>query len=141
VPYAGNMEAFLVIGRILLVLIFLGTGLAHLTQPAEFVAYGRSRGVRACTGIVLATGAWMLVAGLMVGLGVWGDLGALMLVAFLVPTAFAVHHFWRDEDPHTKAHETSQFMKNISIAGGALLAFVLFHTEAAGWTLTGPLFK
>jgi hypothetical protein len=67
-------------------------------------------------------------------------LGSLMMIVFLLSTAFRVHHFWTDTDPAVKATETTMFMKNIAIVGGALITFVLFRTASAGWTLTGPLF-
>ena len=53
-----------------------------------------------------------------------------------------VHHFWTDEDEMTKQIEMTNFMKNLSITGGALLAFALFATagDDIGLTVTGSLF-
>ncbi|MBV1852825.1 DoxX family protein [Catellatospora tritici] len=134
------MDVLLLIGRILLALIFLGSGINHLTKPQDVVGYSEYRNAPVAGGMVRATGAWILLGGLSVALGILGDLGSLMLILFLLATAFRVHHFWTDTDPATKATELAMFMKNIAIVGGLLLAFVLFRTETAGWTLTGPLF-
>lgn len=50
----------------------------------------------------------------MVLLGVWGDLGALFLVVFLIPTALYMHDFWKIEDPGEKQNRMSHFMKNLA---------------------------
>lgn len=134
------MEILLLIGRIMLSLIFLGSAVNHLTQPDGIVGYSEYRGAPVSRGIVRAAGVWILAAGLSVAVGIWGDLGSLMIIVFVLSTAFRVHHFWSDTDPAVKATETAMFMKNIAIAGGALITFVLFRTASAGWTLTGPLF-
>ncbi|GHJ48176.1 LysR family transcriptional regulator [Catellatospora sp. TT07R-123] len=134
------MDVLLLIGRILLALIFLGSGINHLAKPHDVVGYSEYRNAPVAAGMVRATGAWILLGGLSVALGILGDLGVLMLILFLLATAFRVHHFWTDTDPAVKATELAMFMKNIAIVGGLLLAFVLFRTETAGWTLTGPMF-
>jgi putative oxidoreductase len=135
-----TMDALLVIGRILLVLVFLGSGVNHLISPAGFAAYSKFRGRPITNAVVIATGVWILLGGLMVALGILGDLGALMLIVFCLGTAVVVHHFWTDTEEQTKTAEITQFMKNLGLTGGLLLAFVLFRREEIGWTLTGPMF-
>lgn len=88
-----------------------------------------------------ATLVRMLVAGTSVLLGVWGDLGSLILVGFLVPTAFLMHAFWKETDAETKQHEMVHFTKDIALAGAALVFFAVFAaTGDLGLTLTGPVF-
>ncbi|MFZ8872141.1 MAG: DoxX family protein, partial [Candidatus Nanopelagicaceae bacterium] len=53
------------------------------------------------------------------------DLGALLLAIFLVPTAFMMHNFWTIQDPQAKQGEMINFFKNLSLAGAALIIFVL----------------
>lgn len=136
------MDLLILIGRILFVAVFLGGALGHFTNTAAMTAYTESMGLRPGRLFVLGSGVWQLVAALSVLLGVWTDLGALMLVAFLVPTAFLMHRFWAADDAETKAAEQIHFNKDISLAGGALilLGFVLDTGDALGYTLTGPLF-
>jgi hypothetical protein len=54
-----------------------------------------------------------------------------------------MHGFWRETDGQAKQQEQVQFMKDISLAGGALLLFALFVKvgDGLGLTITGPLFK
>ncbi len=67
--------------------------------------YTKSKGVPAARLSVLASGVLMLVGGLFVLLGIWPDLGALLLVVFLVSTAILMHAFWRETDPQTRQTE------------------------------------
>jgi uncharacterized membrane protein YphA (DoxX/SURF4 family) len=58
--------------------------------------YAQSRGVPAARAAVLLGGLLLLLGGLSVLLGVWADLGALLLLVFLVPTAVLMHGFWKE---------------------------------------------
>ena len=103
--------------------------------------YPASKGVPAARASVVASGVLMLAGGVMVLLGVWADLGALLILAFLVPTALLMHAFWKESEPGPRLMEQTQFMKNVSMAGGALALFGLFVIAGhhLGLTLTGPL--
>ena len=89
-----------------------------------------------------ATGVMIIAGGLMVALGVWADLGALLIAAFLIPTAFLMHGFWSFDDPQERMNQHAHFMKNISLAGGALVIFYLYRQfgDEIGLNITGPLF-
>jgi putative oxidoreductase len=67
----------------------------------------------------------------------------LLLLGFVVPTAYFMHAFWKVQDPMQRANQQAHFMKNLALAGGSIMAFVLFaglgHT--LGLTITGPLFN
>jgi uncharacterized membrane protein YphA (DoxX/SURF4 family) len=136
------VDVIALIGRILFAAIFLGSSVAHFTQAESMGAYAESKGVPSGKLMTLASGVLLAVGGLMVLLGVWADLGALLLVVFLLPTAFLMHAFWKETDPMAKQVEMTQFMKNVAIAGGALMFFALYagHAEGLGLTITGPLF-
>lgn len=105
-------------------------------------AYTESMGLRHGRLFVIGSGVWQLAAALLVVLGAWADLGALMLAVFLVPTAAIMHRFWSAPDAETKMNEQISFNKDISLAGGALilLGFVVKAGDTLGYTLTGPLF-
>lgn len=47
--------------------------------------------------------------------------GAWLLVAFLVPVTVMVHRFWGLADPQAAMMQQVNFMKNLSLLGGALL--------------------
>jgi len=132
------MDVIFLLGRILFGALFLAAAMGHLTQTASMAQYASSRGVPMATLATRVTGVQILVGGLMVILGVWGDLGAIVLVAFLLPTAVLMHAFWRESDPMTKQMEMVQFNKDVALAGGALAIFWTFSHDV-GLTVTGPL--
>ncbi|MPZ61385.1 MAG: DoxX family membrane protein [Propionibacteriales bacterium] len=134
------MDFVVLIGRILFVFVFLGSGMAHLTQTEGMAGYAQSKGVPFAKPTVLGSGALIIVGALMVLLGIWGDLGALFIVLFLVPTALMMHNFWQETDAQAKQLEMIQFMKDIGLAGGALTMFALYAEGQVGWAITDPLF-
>lgn len=136
------MDVVALIGRILFALLFLGSAFGHLTQSEAMAGYAASRGVPQARLAVLGSGVLMLIGALMVLLGIWLDLGALLLVIFLVPTALLMHPFWKETDAMTKQTEMISFQKDIALAGGALLILSLYAGYGAdlGITITGPLF-
>lgn len=136
------MDVVALIGRILFVVLFLGSAFGHFTQSAAMAGYAQSKGVPAAKVAVLVSGVVMLVGALMVLLGLWGDLGALLLVIFLLPTAFLMHAFWKETDAQTKQLEMIQFQKDLALAGASLFIFAVWAKfgEDLGITITGPLF-
>lgn len=137
------MDVVFLSGRILFVLVFLFSGsTVHLLQARQGVEYARMYRVPAPEIIVPLTGLMAVLGGLSVAFGIWGDLGALLLVAFLLPVAFFMHAFWKETDPQQKANQTAHFMKNISMAGAALVLFYAWNRlqSDAGLSITDPLF-
>ncbi len=126
--------------RILFSLIFLGAGIGHLAQPGATAGYAASRGVPAAGLLARISGVLIAAGGLGVILGVWMDLAALGLALYVLLAAFMVHHFWSDEEP-VRTTEMSMFMKNVSLAGAALLIFALSASGVdMGWELGARLF-
>lgn len=115
------MELVLLIGRVLFSFLFLYSGITHLTQRIGLTAYAKGAGIPMPDVAVTATGLMILAGGLSVLLGFYPRLGAWLLVAFLVPTAFTMHKFWGLPDPMMAATQRAHFMKNISLAGGAMI--------------------
>lgn len=119
------MDILLVIGRVLFALIFINSGIAHLTKLKDMTGYAQFKKVPAPKLAVIVTGLMLIIGGLYVVFGVYADLGALLLALFLVPTAFMMHNFWTIQDPQAKQGEMINFFKNLSLAGAALIIFVL----------------
>lgn len=136
------MDVVALIGRILFSLLFLGSAFGHLTQSQAMAGYAASRGVPQPRLAVLSSGVLILVGGLLVLLGVWIDLGALLLVIFLIPTAILMHPFWKETDAMAKQTEMVSFQKDVALGGAALLILALYSGYGAdlGITITGPLF-
>jgi uncharacterized membrane protein YphA (DoxX/SURF4 family) len=124
------MDVIDLIGRILFALVFLDNGWAHVAKRAAMVPFGRSIGAPLAHISVPFTGAMMLVGGVLVILGFWADLGALLLVVFLPAAGYLGHPYWRDTDPMMRAAQKAQFWKNIALAGAAL--FILYAFQQFG---------
>lgn len=137
------MDVIVLIGRVVFCLIFLAAGVGHLTQRKQMEDYATTMGVGSAEVVVPLTGVQMLVGGLMVLFGIWADLGMLLLIAFLVPTAVLMHPFWKSEDLQERNVQQAAFMKNISLAGAAFALFglIAYAGSDLGLTITGPLFN
>jgi putative oxidoreductase len=131
------------IGRILFIAIFAASTVGHLTQSKGMAQYAASKKIPFPLLAVIGSGVLLGLGALSVLLGVWGDLGALLLLLFLVVTTPTMHNFWTQTDAMAKASEQSSFFKNVSLAGSSLLVFALFSYAGSdlGLTITGPLFN
>lgn len=109
------------IGRILLSLIFLASGLMKFGDWSGNIAYMNSKGFF-LTQFFLAAATVIEIAGaLMVMLGWKARLGAAALALFTLVAAFTMHNFWSVPDATIQMYETAMFMKNLTIVGGLLL--------------------
>jgi putative oxidoreductase len=137
------MDILVLIGRILFGALFLNSAIGHLTQSKAMAGYAGSKKIPAAQATVLASGALLLLGSVSVLFGLWADLGALLLLAFLVPTALFMHNFWTVSDPEARQADMIQFLKDMALAGASLmlLAFFAFAGDDLGLTFTGPLFN
>lgn len=137
------MDAVFLAARVLFVLIFVMSGItSHLVNSRQAVEYARAYGAPLPRLTVPLTGIVIVAGGLSVALGVYADLGALMLAAFLLPTGFIVHAFWKEQDEQMRQVQMAQFMKNVAMVGGALAIFYIYNQlqGEAPLSLTDPLF-
>jgi uncharacterized membrane protein YphA (DoxX/SURF4 family) len=136
------MDVIVLIGRILFVALFLSSGVGHLTKTEAMAGYAQSKGVPSAKPVVQASGGVLLLGAGSVLLGIWPDLGALALFLFLVPTAVLIHGFWKETDPMARQMEQTQFLKDMALAGAALMlvAFFAYVGDDLGLTITGPAF-
>ncbi len=136
------MEVVFLIGRILFGVPFVYSGFGHFAAAEAMQGMARQQGAPAPAVTVPLTGAVIVVSGLAVILGVFADLGALLIAGFLCLTAFIIHAFWKVEDPQTRQMEQVHFFKDLGLAGAALVIFYAFNQLQgdAGLTITDPLF-
>jgi uncharacterized membrane protein YphA (DoxX/SURF4 family) len=128
------------LGRGLFVALFLNSGIGHFVNRDAMVGYGRAVGAPAPDVMVPVTGAMLLLGGASVLLGIWMDLGLLVLIAFLAPTAYFAHGFWRADDPMQAATEQAQFMKNIALTGACMvMLFLVMAFGPAMHYVVGPV--
>ena len=118
------MGALLLIGRILFSFIFIGSGINHILKAKDMVPYAKMKKLPAAALAVPLSGIVMLAGAAFIILGVWIDLGALLLAIFLVLSGIYFHNFWAADDA-SKQGEMISFLKNISMAGGALVVFAI----------------
>jgi len=126
-------------GRLLFVLLLLGTGFGHLTQTAAMAGYAESKGVPQAKLLVQISGLALVAGAGSILLGIWGDVGALGIAVLLLIIAVEMHQFWKSADPMEKQMEMVQFQKDVALAGAALFMWVYFHYDSVPWTITGPL--
>ncbi|MFW6090007.1 MAG: DoxX family protein [Gemmatimonadota bacterium] len=118
------MELLSWIGRILFAMIFIVAGARHVLGKG--IEYAEMKGLPA-PGISVRIGGLLAVAGgLSVLLWYRVDIGAILLLLFLFTAAFKFHDFWRLDDPMEKQNQQSHFMKNMAMAGAALVFWVLY---------------
>jgi uncharacterized membrane protein YphA (DoxX/SURF4 family) len=135
------VDVLFLIGRILFGLLFVVSGLTvHFSRQG--VEYARAYNAPAPELMVPLSGAAIVVGGAMVILGIWADLGALIVGAFAISIAPIMHAYWKEEDPQMKAVQQAQFMKNVALAGAALIVFYAYNQlqGEAGLSITDPLF-
>lgn len=135
------MDVLVLIGRIIVAAFYLQSAYAHFTQTKGMAAYAASKGVPMAHAATFAGGFPLALGGLSILLGIWADLGALLIVLFLLPTAYYMHAFWK-ETGQNRMMEQIQFGKDLALAGSALVMAGLFAIagDELGLTITGPLF-
>jgi putative oxidoreductase len=113
-------SAYLVpVGRLLFAAIFLLAAPGHFGAGA--IEHAAGAGVPAANLLVPLTGVMLLVGGLSVLLGYHARIGAVVLLAFLLPVTFTMHQFWNVADPQMAQMEQAAFMKNLGLMGAAIL--------------------
>jgi uncharacterized membrane protein YphA (DoxX/SURF4 family) len=134
------MDLILVIGRILFGGFFLMSGINHFAKLEAMTGYAKYKKLPAAKLGVLISGLMLVIGGLSVILGYYADLGALLLAIFLVLAAVIFHNFWKETDATAKQNEMLGFMKDIALAGAALIIFALVAKYGAdldfGWVLS-----
>jgi putative oxidoreductase len=136
------MDVVSLIGRILFAFVFVYSGAtAHLIGYRQGVQFAKAYKVPLAELGVPLTGVVAVLGGLSVALGVWGDLGALMIAGFLLLITPLMHPFWRETEMQ-RVLQTVNFVKNTALLGGALVLFYVWNQlqGEAGLSLTDPLF-
>jgi uncharacterized membrane protein YphA (DoxX/SURF4 family) len=131
------------IGRALFALYFLYTGAGfHIAKTKMAEGYARSMGFPIPAIAGWPTGIWMVVGGFSLGLGIWPDIGALMIAVFAIVAAAYFHRFWDLDDPMQKQTQQQLFGRNLIIVSACLVMFAFFAAsgDALRYAITGPAF-
>lgn len=110
------LKAFIsLIGRILLVLIFLNSGIGKIGNFEGTAQYMAKFSMSNTALFLFGAIVFELVGSVTVILGYFTRLGALLILIFLVPTTLIFHNNFADQI------QMIMFMKNVSMFGGCLL--------------------
>ena len=123
----------LLVGRVLYGFFFLTSGYNHLTKTGMMAQYAASKGVPAPKLGVAVSGLMLVAGGLSILLGYEPRIGALLLVAFLVPTAIIMHRFWGISDAMAAQGEMIHFWKDVTLAGAALMIYYFATIYPGAW--------
>jgi len=105
----------MLIGRILLVLIFLQSGIGKIENFGGTAQVMANHGMPYANFFLVGAIFFELVGSVTVILGYFTRFGALLLLIFLIPTTLIFHNIF--VDPKMMVH----FMKNVSMFGGCLI--------------------
>ncbi len=97
--------------------------------------YASSKNVPSPKYAVLLAGLFLLFGGLGMVLGVYVQWAVLLLVVFLVVVSVMMHNFWAVTDPTQKQMEMVNFLKNMALAGAALMTLAIEQP----WAFSLPL--
>lgn len=112
----------LLLGRAIFGGYFLYNGINHFLRREQMSGYAKSKGVPAADLAVQSTGALMILGGLSLLTGYRPKLGAALIGTFLAGVTPTMHAFWKDENPQERQVNMINFLKNVALAGGALIA-------------------
>lgn len=115
-----NDKAYVsLIGRLLIGLIFVMSGIHKIADPEGTQQYMAAMGITTGTTFLYAGAVFMEVAGgLSLWLGVWSKWGATALIIFMMPTTMIFHTNFGDQN------QTIHFLKNLAMMGGLLYVAV-----------------
>ena len=116
------MKFTVLAGRLLFSLIFLFSGPSLFS--AASIGYTASEGVPLAGVLVPIAGVLCILGAISIILGYKTRIGATMIIVFLVPVTLVFHHFWTVADPGARQMQMIDFMKNISLLGGAMIILV-----------------
>jgi putative oxidoreductase len=118
------MDIVWLAGRVLISLVFITSGFTHLRHLGHTAQAAAASGMPAPKLLALLASLFALVGGAGVALGFQAEVGAVMLLLFLVPVTLSIHPFWKFADPMESANHRAHFMKNVALIGAAL--FILY---------------
>ena len=132
------MPAFITFGRVLFAVLFIYSGAtklfaiqatadfiaAKVTIPAMLTPYTSQ--LETMTGmtmpqmLAIASGAFEIIAGLMIALNFGARFFAILLIFFVAVTTFYFHDFWNQTSPEN-AKTLVDALKNLSIIGALFM--------------------
>lgn len=108
------------VGRILLALIFLLSGINKIGGFAGTAGYMASKGLPMAEVLLVITIVIEIGAALMIIAGFKARLGAAALLLWMIPVTYLFHNYWAMPADQQMIQQI-MFMKNLGLMGGMLL--------------------
>ena len=143
VPYdvraaAGVNDVFVALGRLLLAIIFVSSGVEKFMDLTATTAEIASKNLPYPNVLAIATAALELGGGVLIILGWQTRLFALALALFTAVAAYFFHDFWHYPPGVEHTNNMIHFMKNVSMIGGLL---TLMAVGAGRYSIDGPCIR
>lgn len=110
------------LARPLLASAFVAGGISALRQPGPHVEAARTAGLSEPEKLVRIHAVVDVVAGLSLATNRLPRVAALALAGSVVPSTAVAHPFWQEKDKQARSQQQTQFLKNLGLLGGLLLA-------------------
>ena len=110
----------LILGRLLLSVIFILSGLGKIPHFNDVAGIMASKGIPLATIALVITLLIEIGGGLMVLTGFKARYAALVLVVWLIPVTLVFHKFW-GIPAAAQQEQMVNFLKNVAIMGGLLI--------------------
>jgi uncharacterized membrane protein YphA (DoxX/SURF4 family) len=118
--------AIVLAGRIVFAWFFGRSGVSHIRGSAQMEGYSKGIGFPVPAIAGWPVGIWLILGAISLALGIWPDIGALMIAAFLLTAAAYFHRYWEVQDPGQKMTQTFAFWRNALGIGGCAVMFGTF---------------
>ncbi|MFB6254136.1 MAG: DoxX family protein [Halobacteriaceae archaeon] len=113
------------LGRLLFGGIIAFMGLNHFLNREDMIGYATHKGIPAPQVAVLGSGFLLVTSGIGIIVGLFEIVAAIGIAGFLIISAITMHDFWNINDPEQQQTEMTQFLKNVALAGGALILLAI----------------
>lgn len=107
------------LGRLLISLIFVASGLMKVASFSMMTGFVASKGMPLPTLMIGGAAAVEILGGLAILTGFQTKIAAWILFLFLIPTTALFHNFWAMQGAD-RVNNQGHFMKNLAIMGGLL---------------------
>lgn len=113
--------------------VFIAGGLSQLKDPARLAPAAEQIATPLAEKtqlpndpemVVRINGAVMLIGGAMLATNKFPRVASVVLAASLIPSTYVGHPFWKEEDEEAAKMHQTQFLKNVGLLGGLILAAV-----------------
>jgi len=121
----NQLDLLLILGRILFGALWIGAGFGHFKSLEAMTGYAKYKKLPAAKLGVIGSGLTFLVGGILIVLGTWVDLAALLIAVTVILAAIIFHQYWKESDANTKMQEMMAFNKDMALGGAALILFAL----------------